>query len=91
MTVQRDLTFAAGTIEGDMQCIAVPILDNTRPDGTRAFLVRIVSFTPFIRALPFPKLVIIRDDDSKHYNYNTACCYCVFFISFKKLAGKHGE
>ena len=63
--VRTELTFAAGTQPGDLQCVAISIIDNNRPDGDRHFDVNIVSFTPFVRILEFftSKAIWIIDDD----------------------------
>lgn len=70
---QAELIFPAGTQESDVQCLAVPLIDNNIPDGKRNFTVRIVSFRPLVRVEPGleTKTVIICDNDGMNLQLAT--------------------
>ena len=52
---------------GDVQCLAVPIVDDNTPELPEYFDVNLTSFSPLVRVFPGRETtrVNILDDDSK--------------------------
>lgn len=67
---QTELIYPPGTEVEDVQCLAIPILNNNRADETRKFSVRLASFDPLVRVVPEleNKTVYILDDEGKNYD-----------------------
>ena len=86
-----ELTFPAGTQDGDVQCLGIPLIDNNIADGNRYFTVSIVSFDPLVRVVPeySQTFVVIEDNDGKpfvpHYTIHFHVVYnCKYSGTYDK-------
>ena len=59
-------TFPVEAVAGDTQCLSIPILDNSTPDGNREFSVLLMTFDPLVQIIPGQNIssVTIIDNDS---------------------------
>ena len=59
-----ELIFPAGSQIGDKQCLAVPIVDDDKPDGGRFIGIIIGSFHPYVQTVHLCAFGVIHIQDN---------------------------
>ena len=64
----RSCRFPSGSMAGDTQCLSIPIIDNSIPDGDREFTTVLITFDPLVQIEPAQGdlNILITDNDSKN-------------------------
>ena len=84
ITQRTELTYTPGTQVGDVQCLAVPIVDDNVPEPLESFFVNIFSFSPLVRVFPGRETtrISIRDNDSKFSSFNACFLIIILLINY---------
>ena len=60
----RRCRFPEGSLAGDSQCLSIPIIGNTVPDGDRGFRVLLTTFDQLVQIPPASNSLVVTITDN---------------------------